>query len=369
MDNPQTTRSKANILIVDDTPANLRLLTGILTEQGYKIRAAPNGTLALRAALSDPPDLILLDIMMPEMDGFAVCAQLKSDERTRDIPVIFLSALSEAMDKLKAFSVGGVDYVTKPFQTVEVLARVETHLALRNLQKSQAQQIAELDAFAHTVAHDLKNPLSILVGYGYILIEELSDTSNEEIQKCVEAIVKTSAKMVTIVDELLLLARVRKMDAVMLQSLDMASIVAGAQDRLANMIAEHQAKIILPPKWPVALGHSPWVEEVWVNYISNAIKYGSHPPRIELGADPQFDPLTNQPMTRFWVRDNGPGLTPEVQSQLFAEFTQLHQVRIEGHGLGLSIVRRIVEKLGGQVGVESVVGQGSLFYFVLPTAS
>ncbi|MCL1467869.1 hybrid sensor histidine kinase/response regulator [Argonema galeatum] len=138
------TNFKGNILAIDDTPANLRLLVGILTEQGYKIRAVPNGKLALTGIRQSLPDLILLDIMMPEMDGYEVCNQLKSDELTREIPVIFISAINDVLDKVKAFAVGGVDYITKPFQVEEVLARVETHLALRSLQKSLVQKNDDL---------------------------------------------------------------------------------------------------------------------------------------------------------------------------------------------------------------------------------
>jgi two-component system sensor histidine kinase/response regulator len=160
--------------------------------------------------------------------------------------------------------------------------------------------------------------------------------------------------------------------------LDMASIVAEAQQRLAHMIEGHQAEIVLSDTWPAATGYGPWVEEVWVNYLSNAIKYGGRPPRVELGfvvsACPDRSPrappngATAQPdgMVCFWVRDNGPGLTSEEQARLFTPFTRLDQVRAKGHGLGLSIVRRIVEKLGGQVGVESEVGRGSVFTFTLP---
>jgi PAS domain S-box-containing protein len=127
--------SKGTILVVDDTPDNLHFLIKIMAEQGYPVRPAPNGMLALESAKITPPDLILLDIMMPEMDGYEVCEQLKADERTRDIPVIFMSILDEVFDKVKAFSLGGVDYITKPFQPDEVLARVEIHLTLRRLQK------------------------------------------------------------------------------------------------------------------------------------------------------------------------------------------------------------------------------------------
>ena len=126
---------KPNILVVDDTPANLQLLASMLKERGYKTRPVPNGTLALQAALSEPPDLILLDIHMPDIDGYEVCQSLKADEALKDIPVIFISALNEVLDKVKAFSVGGVDYITKPFQVDEVQARVDTHLKIRRLQE------------------------------------------------------------------------------------------------------------------------------------------------------------------------------------------------------------------------------------------
>ena len=120
----------------------------------------------------------------------------------------------------------------------------------------------------------------------------------------------------------------------------------------------------MPDDWPVAVGYASWVEEVWANYISNGLKYGGQPPRLKLGATEQADG-----MVRFWVQDNGPGLEPDAQAKLFVPFTQLDQIRVAGHGLGLSIVRRIVEKLGGQVGVESkgIPGQGCLFFFTLPS--
>ena len=144
----------------------------------------------------------------------------------------------------------------------------------------------------------------------------------------------------------------------------MESVVAEALDRLSYMVEEYQAEIVLPETWPVVLGHPAWVEEVWVNYLSNALKYGGRPPRVELGAALQKDGATLH-MVRFWVRDNGLGLTFEEQERLFTPGTRLDQVRAKGHGLGLSIARRIVEKLGGWWGVESDVGKGSTFSFTL----
>jgi signal transduction histidine kinase len=366
--------AQASILIVDDSPANLRLLAHVLAERGYRPRPVLNGPAALVAAQAALPDLILLDIRMAEMDGYAVCARLKEDERTREVPVIFLSGLNETEAKLRAFRAGGVDFIAKPFQAEEVLVRVETHLALRNLQRQlQAanrelqHRLAELeernedlDAFAHTVAHDLKGPLNLTIGYAEILEEEYADLSDDQRLASVRAIIRSGRKMNSIIEELLLLAGVHQ-KAVVVEPLDMADVVARAQARLADTIQDLGADIALPDTWPAALGYAPWVEEVWANYLSNALKYGGRPPRLELGASAQEGGTV-----RFWIKDNGPGLTAEEQARLFTPFTRLNAGNTPGHGVGLSIVRRIVERLGGQVGVESAPDQGSVFTFTLP---
>ena len=217
----------------------------------------------------------------------------------------------------------------------------------------------ELDAFAHTVAHDLKSPLSNIIGFAEWL-HTRPDLPDDERQEYIAAIERNAVKMDNIIDELLLLAQVRKAE-VELSPIDMARVIAEAQARLAFLIAEKQAVISVPSQWPSALGHAPWVEEVWVNYLSNAIKYGGQPPRVEVGCDEQ--PAGT---LRFWVRDNGNGIPLEEQADLFTAFGENSKVRATGHGLGLSIVRTIVEKMGGQVGVESTPGQGSTFYFTLP---
>jgi len=359
-----------SILVVDDTPDNLRLLINLLSETGYEVRPATSGQAALRAIQAEQPDLILLDIVMPGMDGYEVCQQLKANETTKDIPIIFVSAKNEAFDKVTAFSIGGVDYITKPFEAVEVLARVHTHLAMaamqRNLHEKNgllAQQNKELDAFAHTVAHDLKNPLSILIGYTDIMTDDRGMVNLDEIKFIASELHENARRAVNIIESLLILAGVRKTN-VKRHPLDMDKIIDEVQERLKLMIADYRAEFVLPDEWPSAVGYAPWVEEIWTNYISNALKYGGKPPHLELGA-------TIQPneMIRFWIRDNGSGLTPEEQSALFTEFTRLDETRADGHGLGLSIVKRIVDKLDGQVGVTSTVGQGSEFYFVLPSTS
>ncbi len=350
-----------SVLVVDDSRLNVALLTRLLVSQGYKVQAAYSGAEALDIVKGNLPGLVLLDIMMPGMDGYEVCRRLKADERSRDIPVIFVSALNEVFDKVAAFEAGAVDYITKPFEVDEILARVETHMTLRSLRASLEQQIAELDSFAHTVAHDLKNPLHVLLGYSEILESRVAGTQDEVLQECASAIGLAGARMVNIIEALLLLAQVRAVADVALEPLDMSLVVAAGLKRLQATIEECQAELIVAETWPAATGYGPWIEEVWVNYISNALKYGGQPPRLELGATPAAGGLV-----RFWVRDNGEGLSEEEQARLFTPFTRLHKVRVEGHGLGLSIVRRIVDKLGGEAGVESAVGQGSTFFFALP---
>ncbi len=367
------------LLIVDDIPANVSMLLDFLSHAGFKVLVAKDGTAAIQKAEYALPDLILLDVMMPGMDGFEVCDILKSKEKTKDIPIIFMTALSETVDKVKGFSLGAVDYITKPIQHEEALARVTAHLKLRKLQKQLEEEVIfrkeyadeveqrnmELNAFARTVAHDLKNPLNGVIGLSDLLLAECPKEQKwyeETGYKYLQMISDSGRKMVEIIDALLLLARSSQQNDIPISPIDMSVLVNQiVNKRLVDMRDEFKADIQFPDTWPVALGYMPWIEEVWVNYLTNALKYGGQPPQLELGANIQADG-----MIRFWVRDNGPGLTEEAQSQLFTPFTRLHRERADGHGLGLSIVQQVIEKLGGKAGVDSIVGQGSLFYFTLP---
>jgi signal transduction histidine kinase len=224
-----------------------------------------------------------------------------------------------------------------------------------------SQRNEELDAFTHTVAHDLKNPMStILVAAAAI---DNPNLNSNEMRSFLHGIVDTIHKMSRILDELMLLSQIRKVD-IPGELIEMEAIIAGACEQLADALKDSGARLTMPNSWPAAIGHAPWVEQVWVNYISNALKYGGNPPQISLGAD-----RLPGGMLRFWVRDNGKGIDAAEQKHLFRPFTQLSQTRAKGTGLGLSIVRRIIEKLGGTVGVDSQPGDGSCFYFTLPDAS
>jgi two-component system, sensor histidine kinase and response regulator len=263
----------------------------------------------------------------------------------------------------------------------DVSEQKEAQEAVRQYTDELRSRNEELDAFAHTVAHDLKNPLSLVMGFAQLLESDLESFTDEELVSYLAIIAKNSRKMIQIIDELLLFSQVRQA-GVTVGVLDMKAVVGEACSRLSAMIEEYDAEVHLPAEWPAALGYAPWVEEVVVNYLSNAIKYGGRPPRIELGAalvegcepetpgGPGSESGFQRPTVRFWVRDNGPGIKPEDQAQLFEPYTRLQPVRAAGHGLGLSIVRRIILKLGGEVGMESSgeAGEGSLFFFTLPAA-
>jgi signal transduction histidine kinase len=241
------------------------------------------------------------------------------------------------------------------------MARFDDMMALSQLNQELRERNKDLDAFAHTVAHDLQDPLSIVIGYAELL--NLMWDIPPNYKSYTDSIIRMGHKMTTIIRELTLLSRIHQLDVEM-ESLNMADIVTEAQQRLvhSHLVEHSQAEIILPPSWPTVWGHVGWVEEIWVNYLSNAIKYGGQPPRVELGATV----LPDGKMAHFWVRDNGQGLTTEQQTQLFKPFTRLHSGTVNGTGLGLSIVNRIIEKLGGQVTLESEVGRGSQFGFTLP---
>lgn len=220
-------------------------------------------------------------------------------------------------------------------------------------------QNKDLEAYAIMVAHDLKDPLSAMV-LTSDLITKIPNMPHGELKVYLEQIRSIAYQMDTIINALLFFAKVSMSEAPV-GRVDMDRVVKNVRVRLSDMIREFQAQLDLPSSWPSAIGYAPWLEEVWANYISNALRHGGRPPHVELGAFIQTDG-----MVRFWARDNGPGVLPIDQVRLFMPFSQIGPIDSPGQGLGLSIVHRIVEKLGGQVGVESETGKGSQFFFTLP---
>lgn len=362
--------AETEILIVEDERIVALDLQYQLRRLGYTVSdVASSGEQALRIAEEAQPDVVLMDIRLGgALDGVEAAEELRT---FFEVPVVFLTAYADDRTLERAKATEPFGYLLKPFEERELQVAIEIalyrHAMERQLREYAAELEArnrELDAYAHTVAHDLKHPLSLIVGYADVLLSYEAAMPEGDLRVCAEGIAGTARKMSSVIDELLRMGEVRQAD-VNMQPLDMARIVEAAQERLRPMIEQREAEIDLPEDWPTALGHEPWIEQVWINYLSNAIKYGGDPPRIELGAAVSSGANSSHGMVRFWVRDNGPGLKEEEQERLFMPFTRLGDLRAEGHGVGLCIVRRIVEKLDGKVGVESCGGEGSTFYFTL----
>ncbi|HYN40182.1 MAG TPA: PAS domain-containing sensor histidine kinase [Thermoanaerobaculia bacterium] len=244
----------------------------------------------------------------------------------------------------------------------DISAAKEMEAALTATNEALRARNEELDAYAHTVAHDLKNPVAAILGFAEHLEESVDSLPERERRESLEAITRSAQKMQAIIDALLLLGEARRSD-VAISTLDLGLIAAECLEGLAHEIRRLGAEVRLPDTWPSAIGYAPWVEQVLTNYVSNGLKYGGRPPRVELGAA-----VVDERHARFWVRDNGPGLTAEEIGRTFAPFTRLSSGDIAGHGLGLSIVRRLVERMGGEVAVESegTPGAGCTFSFTLP---
>ncbi|MEO1253674.1 MAG: PAS domain S-box protein [Bacteroidota bacterium] len=229
------------------------------------------------------------------------------------------------------------------------------------LEQEREDLIADLDAYAHTVAHDLKSPLTAIKLSSHLLERYQNIDEDSQGSKHLNSIRMNIDKMTDIIDELLLFASVRNKSELPVESLIMSQVISKATDRLEVQIKQSQAKLQLSDDLPPAFGYAPWIEEVWANFLSNAIKYGGNPPEIQIGAY-----HLSSGYVRYWIKDNGIGISPDQQQLVFTAFTRLNQTTIEGHGIGLSIVQRIVQKLGGTVGLESQLGVGSTFYFTLP---
>ncbi|UCG24085.1 MAG: HAMP domain-containing histidine kinase, partial [Chloroflexota bacterium] len=275
-------------------------------------------------------------------------------KNTRQLKAVEATAV-ESRDPGEQVAVGAETAVLTPLLDTGVDGDLNSAVA------ELRAQIEELDAFNHTVAHDLKNPLSILLGFAEVLAHDYVPSDDEILDQAIRVIIENGRRMEIIINELLLLAEVRTVEQIPIVPLDMSSVVSETCSRLDNFIEEYQAEVLLPESWPRAKGHQPWVEEIWVNYLSNAIKYGGPAPSVTLGGE-----IQDERMARFWIRDHGEGIAPADQQRLFIPFTKLQQANTQGHGLGLSIVQRITKKLGGDVGMESEPGKGSLFWFTLP---
>ncbi len=358
---------KGNIQLVDDNPENLSVLASILTNQGCDIRTAINGTLAVKSIRKNPPDLILLDIVMPGMSGYEVCEQLKADEGTRDIPVIFLSALDDVLDKVKAFSAGGVDYITKPFQAEEVLARVKAHVTIRRQQQQLQALNASKDTFFSIIAHDLRNPFSSFLSY-VDLMEQSVDTWDKDRIIKLTAMLRTSAEHLSaLLDNLLTWSRAQRglieyhpgrCDLSVTAARNIAIFTPNAEQKQIDV--SHSI-----PEQTIVHADVAMLDTVMRNLLSNALKF------TPVGGTVEVSVRHDRQCVEVSVSDTGTGIAAEHIPKLFridARYKRLGTAREKGTGLGLCLCREFMERHGGSLRVASEVGKGSTFSFTLPAA-
>lgn len=246
----------------------------------------------------------------------------------------------------------------------EIEERLATEKELIELSSKLKERNEDLDAYNHTVAHDLRGHLEVVTGYANLLYHDVEELTKDNIQKYAQSIYKTGNTLTSVIKELLLFASMDNID-IEHTELNMEEIVTNVIEGMSNLIERSKTEIKLPDEWLCAISYGPLVEEIWKNYISNAVKYGGSPPKIEIGCDYE-NSEANQKSVRYWIKDNGSGISEENKGLIFEKFHRLNKAKATGYGLGLSIVRRITNKLGGKSGVESVVGQGSTFYFTFP---
>jgi light-regulated signal transduction histidine kinase (bacteriophytochrome) len=376
MSDDLTVENKSKILIIDDTPDNLRLLSTTLSEEGYDVRCAINGKLALMAIKNELPDLILLDIKMPDMDGYTVCHQLKLQPETTEIPVIFLSALDDVFDKVKAFNTGGIDYITKPFQVEEVLVRVKNQLTIFRLKQQlqyknkQLQQLnqelirsnQDLEQFAYVVSHDLQQPLQSITGFAEIILS-LKDQINleQEADEFITPILEEGMRMQAFIQSLLNYSRVG-LHQKEFSSVDCNLMVAETLLKLRQTIQESGA-IVTYSNLPVIHADSIQIGQLFQNLISNSIKY-CHPHRlvkINIFAEELLEEY------QFCIEDNGIGIEAQFYEKIFQVFQRLSsEQKGDGHGIGLATCKKIIERHQGRIWLESQVDIGTTFYFTIP---
>ncbi|MEK0179607.1 response regulator [Microcoleus anatoxicus] len=396
-----TKENRGNILIVDDTPENLQVLSATLLDRGYKVRGVINGKMAIRAAKSGSPDLILLDIKMPEMNGYEVCAKLKADGETSEIPVIFISALDEVLDKVKAFQIGGVDYITKPFQVEEVLARVEHQLTIKRLQKELIERNNQLQQeiverkkaeekaaaasqaksqFVANMSHELRTPLNAILGFTQVMSRDCL-LSHENIEN-LRIINRSGQHLLELINDVLDLSKIEAgIVALDESSFDLYQVL----DTLEEMFQIKAETKNLHLKFSVESQVPQYIKTdekklrvCLINLLGNSIKFTENGGEIllivglenvtfqSLETETDSNSISNERCVIFFeVQDTGVGIAAEEMNTLFNAFVQTEAGKkaADGTGLGLNITKKYVEIMGGNIEVSSILGEGTTFKF------
>ncbi|MBL8148869.1 MAG: response regulator [Blastocatellia bacterium] len=360
---------KGNIFIVDDSINNLTLLEIILKTRGYTVKKAKSGREALDAIRQEPPDLVMLDIMMPEMDGYDVCRTLKSEELLKDIPIIFISALDDPFDKVKAFEVGGVDYVSKPFHAKEVIARVEVQLKIRLLQKDlEKQRLEAIEAnrakslFLSNMSHELRTPLNAILGFAQLM--QRDPDLNEDNREKVSIILRSGEHLLTLIDDVLSLSKIEAgRMSLNEKDFDLHVLLHALQEMLGVKVKAKGLKLVfsLSNLPHFVYGDDVKLRQILLNLLGNAVKF-TQTGTVTLRAGWDGKRAT------FEIEDTGYGISQEDLVKIFEPFVQTESGRIsqEGTGLGLALSRKFADLMKGEITVKSQLGYGTTFKLEVP---
>lgn len=367
--------AKPKILIVDDRPENLVTLKRVLGNLDVELVEATNGNDALKATLYHDFALALLDIQMPEMDGYELASILREEEKTANLPFVFISAVyTDNLNVFKGYEKGAFSFITKPFQPEILINKVKFFIEkhqqevalyrlnedLKRKNEDLERMNQELEAFSYSVSHDLRSPLRSINGYASILKEEFEENLEEDAQRLLNKIISSALKMSNLIDSLLSLSRLGRKPTSN-RSINMKALVQKVL-KDTEKLQNHSATKIEVKDLPNAKGDQELIKQVYVNLISNAIKYSSKKdkPEIKIGA------LEKNEEIIYYVEDNGAGFNMDYQDKLFGVFQRLHGAQeFEGIGIGLAIVKRIVNRHGGEIWAEGKVNKGATFYFTL----
>jgi len=364
--------SKPVVLVVDDQPRNLQLLGNALFKNGYDVAMATSGEEALELIEESPPDLVLLDVMMPRMDGFEVCRRLKKSSIAPELEVIFVTARTQKEDVLEGFAVGGVDYITKPIQIPEVLARVRSQISLKNARDrlreangALSRVIETQQRFLSILSHDVRAPMAGLKNILVECVENRNVLSGEDMAEMLNAAADSSKRLVSFFEDALVWARTEVGGSgEKNRPISLSDAVESGVSLLLPLFKSKEVELIEEiPAGATVIGLPNALSTVLRNLFSNALKFSERRSRITVTCSEEGD------VWRIAVSDEGVGIAPERISKLFdpdERKTTLGTDKEKGAGIGLLLCSSLVDRMGGTLAVESEVGKGARFHFALP---
>ncbi|WP_425058412.1 Sensor histidine kinase RcsC [Sporomusa carbonis] len=349
------------ILLVDDTPEHIESAVSVLRDNNFKVRIATKGSTALKLLNQRQPDLILLDVYMPEMDGFEICKIIKNDSNYHSIPIIFLTSSNDEDSIKKGFELGAQDYVVKPFNISELLARVHTHIKLKQQTESLLQANRELDSFCYSVSHDLKAPLLSISKLTEYLAADYSDKLDSDGRELIANIQEKSKEVINIIDHLLEFSRMSEME-MKIESINLEQLFREVYGELIKLEPLRQVQFTIH-HLPMIHGDPVMIKLLVLNILSNSLKYT----RNRKTAMIEVTSAESGAEYIISVKDNGAGFDMRYSSRLFNVFQRLHSDNeFEGSGVGLAISQKILKRHNGKAWITGVVNEGATFYFSLP---